>query len=884
MAPHSPSSPLRRAALAAPLALLLGGALVQAEAGAQAPIRVWETGTELIAPPAGLPGQPIPPGTDPIDLAALRNHLGNQRGAITLLEDWLDGKLPELQARDQRTRWVGARFMLGLLYLDEGHHNQASAQFTRVRMAKGALEEEAAWLEALMDFRRGRHRVAAQECAAYRRKYSRGRHEEDCLLLEGDGWTAGGAYQPAIDAYDAFIAKDRDGPDVEIAELGKALAQTNRSKSKAVPLLRDAALDYAYPTSRDIALAALEELSTEGLDTSLPDSSEARIRRLMSTYASREYELAHQLWAELEQDESPGIQAWLKKNREGFGWSTRSYAMLVELYEERLAANDDPETCWLAHRAAMRGGLWGKAAEWAEHGRRNHTDHWRWRGAKDDLALASLLAGEHARALELWDELGQGGGARGRKARWYAAFTTWRAGDLDEAQQRLETIRGGDSARTSQAQYYLARVAEAKGETEEAKRIYADLLSRDPHDWYGLLAYLRTQPPLEGDPWLVRDGDWPSPVTPSSQAPEAMPVRAPPDRIQAPPAAERSLPERRTVSWATLRWGDHAPPPGAATPPQPSPRLDPASRHLLGQRGEAPPLSVIQGRYYDEDQAREAFARFATRYGSLWPELHAIRQLAEVGAYDLAGELMARVYDELEQGRRGRGPKRGRVSGITGDLGDWRELALYTRAWHLMARFSGKLHEHTEDPEEKRQALGMEYPAAFPQHVWPSAREHDVDPLLMLAVMRTESYYKSWAVSSADAQGLMQILPVTGARVAHDQGRSRYSPRELMDPATNIDFGAWYLHQLIDRFDGCVPLAVAAYNAGPVAVSDWLEASGEDMPLDDFVELIPIDQPHNYVRRVLGRYSMYTSVHGPHGARVALSMKLGSDDPSVIDY
>jgi hypothetical protein len=887
MAPdRSSSSSLGRAALAALLTPLLLGAMALAAQGSPASVLPAEQGSRLLTVPQGLPNQPIPPGTDPIDLAARRQHQGNQRGAIALLEDWLAGELPELQARDQRKRLVGARFLLGLLYLSEGYHNQASAEFTRVRLAKGALAEEAAYLEALMDFRRGRHRVAAQECAAYRRRWSRGRHEQDCLLLEGDAWTAAGAAQPAIDAYDAFIDQDRDGPDVEIAELGKALATAHRSKRGAVPLLQDAALDYAYPTTRDIALQALAELEAAGLDTALPESAEARIRRLMSAYASREYPLARQLWAELEQDPSPGTRTWLERNRESFGWSTRSYAMLLELYEGRLAVKDHPETCWLAHRAAMRGALWSKALEWAEHGRRVHGSHWRWRQAKDDLALAALLAGEHGRALELWDELGQGGGARGRDARWYAAFTAWRARDLDEAQRRLETIRTSDASRGSQAQYYLARVAEERGETEQAGRIYATLMKRDPHSWYGLLARLRTEPPLEGATWMVRDGDWPHPVGPGPSSPSPLPVRVPPPARPATHGSELQLPEPRQLGWHTLGWGDPPPPPGARVPPPSEEPSEPAraTPQLLGPRGEAPPLSVIEGRYYDEEQARAAFARFAARYASQWPELHTIQQLAEVGAYDLSGELMARVHDEIAQGRRGRGPKAGRVAGITRDLTEWRELALYTRAWHLMARFSGRLHEHTEDPLEKRQALGMEYPAAFPQHVWPSTRAHDVDPLLILAVMRTESHYKSWAISSADAQGLMQVLPVTGARVAHGQGRGRYSPRELMDPATNIDFGAWYLRQLMDRFDGCVPLAVAAYNAGPVAVSDWLEAAGEDMPLDDFVELIPIDQPHDYVRRVLGHYSVYTSVHGPTGARVALSLELGSDDPSVIDY
>jgi soluble lytic murein transglycosylase-like protein len=255
-----------------------------------------------------------------------------------------------------------------------------------------------------------------------------------------------------------------------------------------------------------------------------------------------------------------------------------------------------------------------------------------------------------------------------------------------------------------------------------------------------------------------------------------------------------------------------------------------------------------------------------------------------VGAYDLAGELMARVYDEIEQGQRGRGPKAAQARAVTKRHGEWRELFLFCRAWHLVSRFGMGLDKHADDEVQRLQALALAYPAAFPEHVWGSGRSHDIDPLLVLAVMRQESQYRSWAVSSADAQGLMQILPVTGALVARDLGRERYSPRELLDPATNIHFGAWYLQRLVTRFRGSLPLAVAAYNAGPHQAAAWLNAQDPSTPVDDWVEMIPVTETRGYVKRVLGFYSLYAQVHGPEGARVALQLQPSGDDPAVIDY
>jgi len=882
------TSPHRRTVLAAGVALLLAGVAVAVEpeprpAGVTV---IPEQGARLPEAPGLLPGAPIPADADPIDLASERVLAGNTRGAMTLLEDWLEGRHPELKARDWRKRWVGARFMLGLLYLREDHPNLASSQFTRVRLARGALESEAAYLEAWADHARGRHRVAARECAAYRKKWPKGRHVEDCLLLEGDALTDAGTFTPAYEAYQRFIDLDKDGPDVEIAKLGQARARINRSARQAVTGLQAAALDYRYPTSRDIALAELATLAEQGLDTTLPSDGNAKIRELVSTYSSREYERAHTLWAELQQDESPHIQAWLKKNIDGYGWNTRSYELLVELYIARLETNHNPETCWMGHRAAMRGGLWEVAAELGEQGLTKHSGHWRWRAARDDVALASLLAGRHERALALYDQLAANGGRRGREASWYAAFTAYRAGDWADAAKRLEQVRTGDRARAVRATYWLGRVAEAEGEPESAQARYLEVMRDDPHGWYGLLAHERVHPlDRGGQGWLVRDGDWPIPPPAAPLVLDPMPVVAPP-AVEPPQAhGALALPEPRSPDWGALSWSEPAAPPGLVEPPAAAAATAAAHpAHLSGPRGEAPARTILEGRYYGAEHAREAFADFTRRYKGVWPELLEIQQLAEVGAYDLSGELMARVYDEIERAQKGHGPKAGRVPGIGRKLSLWRELFLYTHAWHLVSRFSGRLDEYTDDPEEKRQALALEFPAAFPEHVWAAAHEHDIDPLLVLAVMRTESHYKSWAVSRSNAQGLMQILPVTGARVAHDMGRERYSPRELMDPGTNIQFGAWYLRQLIDRFGGCVPMAAAAYNAGPHAVSDWRAPMPDDTPIDEFVELIPIEQPRTYVRRVMGFYRLHAMVHGPDGARVAVPMSVGTDDASVIDY
>jgi soluble lytic murein transglycosylase len=153
-------------------------------------------------------------------------------------------------------------------------------------------------------------------------------------------------------------------------------------------------------------------------------------------------------------------------------------------------------------------------------------------------------------------------------------------------------------------------------------------------------------------------------------------------------------------------------------------------------------------------------------------------------------------------------------------------------------------------------------PRAFEAAVNAAARRHNLDPNLLLAVMRVESVYQHRIVSYAGAVGLMQIMPRTGSLIARNMGHEQFGTDDLLDPRTNVEMGAWYLTSLIARFDGHLPLAIAAYNGGPHNVRRWLRGRAEDMPLDAFLETIPFEQTHRYVRRVLTHYQAYRAQQG----------------------
>lgn len=149
----------------------------------------------------------------------------------------------------------------------------------------------------------------------------------------------------------------------------------------------------------------------------------------------------------------------------------------------------------------------------------------------------------------------------------------------------------------------------------------------------------------------------------------------------------------------------------------------------------------------------------------------------------------------------------------------------------------------------------------FPQDARLAEADLKAERAAVYAVMRQESMFQLDAVSSAGARGLMQLMPGTAQEVARKVGVD-YSPSRLVSDAEyNALLGSTYLKTQLDRYDGSLVLAAAAYNAGPGNANKWIAAYGD--PRADnvdpviWVELIPFTETRTYVKRVLGNYLVY---------------------------
>jgi soluble lytic murein transglycosylase len=164
------------------------------------------------------------------------------------------------------------------------------------------------------------------------------------------------------------------------------------------------------------------------------------------------------------------------------------------------------------------------------------------------------------------------------------------------------------------------------------------------------------------------------------------------------------------------------------------------------------------------------------------------------------------------------------------------------------------------------------YPRPYPDLVTRAERELLLPRGILWAVMRQESGFRPAVRSPVGALGLLQLMPSTAERVADELGE-KVEPQALTRAYSNLHFGSAYLRKLIDGFQGNVPLALAAYNAGPQAVGRWLLA-GEALPLDLFVARIPYEETRGYVARVLSNAARYAYLEGGEGAVQAPALEL----------
>ena len=163
-------------------------------------------------------------------------------------------------------------------------------------------------------------------------------------------------------------------------------------------------------------------------------------------------------------------------------------------------------------------------------------------------------------------------------------------------------------------------------------------------------------------------------------------------------------------------------------------------------------------------------------------------------------------------------------------------------------------------PAAPRKFWELLFPLPYRDDLLHTAAQRELDPYLLAGLIRQESEFDPKAVSRAKAYGLTQVRPGTGRQFARKAGVSRFTTSALYQPAVNLKIGSEILRSMLDQQGGKVEQTLAAYNAGPHRVVEWMAWSTYREPAE-FVESIPFTETRDYVQAVLRNAEMYRRLY-----------------------
>ena len=170
------------------------------------------------------------------------------------------------------------------------------------------------------------------------------------------------------------------------------------------------------------------------------------------------------------------------------------------------------------------------------------------------------------------------------------------------------------------------------------------------------------------------------------------------------------------------------------------------------------------------------------------------------------------------------------------------------------------------------------FPMPFKEAVVARSKQIGLDPAYVYGLIRQESRFIMDAKSVVGAAGLMQVMPATARWTAKKIGLVNFQPHQITERETNIAIGTGYLKLVLDSFDGAMPLAAAAYNAGPGRPRLWRGQTGAPtMEAAIWAENVPFNETRDYVKKVLANTTLYAAIIT--GQAQSLKARLGTVGP-----
>jgi soluble lytic murein transglycosylase len=431
--------------------------------------------------------------------------------------------------------------------------------------------------------------------------------------------------------------------------------------------------------------------------------------------------------------------------------------------------------------------------------------------ARGTLEKAKMLArdGQLGQAADVYAEYVTrfGDEADAPFAAWWSAALAERTGDYQEAIARYKLLAElypvHDDA--DEALFRAGYVAYQSGDQETAQQLWEEALSRYPAGEYGaaaLLWLIRTAGEDEREQWLARAGEVHGSTYYPLRVRHIVSETAP---FEAPESLNLVLSDQDRVE----------------------------AENWLREQLSLPPetkVTPLSGALAEDGRLRRGAALW--RLGELDEARQELESLRKEYAPDPLASYQLAVY--------------------------FRELGLYRSS--ILAAMAVIKELEVDVLDAPRFIAGLAYPTYYAGLITAEADRYGYDPLIQFALVRQESLFESSATSGAAAQGLSQVIPDTGAYIAQRLGWRDYVNEDLYRPYVGIAFGAFYLDQQLDAFDGDVAAALSAYNGGPGNAARWYQEAGGD--IDNYVDTIDFSETRMYVERIYSAHAIYRQLYG----------------------
>ena len=828
---------------------------------------------------------------------------GDVPSTISSLEQVVN-QMPTLRSE----RGDSVRYLLGNAYFARGDYGLAARQFELIRVGNRLLDEIASFAEAQSNWSRGYHHGLKQNCDRIRTRWPQTTANSECLLMLGDSFQWIDYHNSSQQNYDQWLNQNINHPRYEAEYMRKLKGLMVKAKQEALSLMRTLYLNHTYPTTTRILKSYLGEADQKAVHV---DEFVSLFWSIIRTGKLREgRNISHELesfflWLNEEQAKEKEkqekneeekqkqqkivekiqqdftilsgmadwskisldvLQLWYEQNRILIYWKTRQYEKYAEGKIQQYEKTPDADLAWRIFQGYVKAAQWEKAVAWATDKQPLYEWRGQWVRGREEIALAHMYIKNYIGASKIWGRL------RGRKADFMTGFCYYMNKDYAQARmifERLQNKQDGFDVAGSYwtVQSYLEEKQYAKA-LEVANQILDDELALE---WYQLLlqqqmsegwfdadkkpiSYVKDERYILHDPTLSKftghalvesndetDNiieqkfesslkDWAFPIPKPSRKP-VLSKEAKPDVVMVEPTI-----------------------------------LDGSISKMGKVFTQKYPDGYLNNLYLgDGKENYETLLKILP-----YRDLQKAQTLIEAGFHDTAAPLISPIY---EQWKLRQSPNI--------EFSFWRSIMLYARNHHYAMRFTVNLEKEFTTVEERKQALRLNFPIVRAKQVFPHCQSLDLDPYLMYAIMRVESTYRDYVVSPAGAIGYIQVMPLTGAKLADILEREDYSPKDLENPQINLEYGTHYFSMLMRRFGYAFPLAAASYNGGPHNVSRWLK-NLKDIRLDQFVEHIAFDESRIYAKKVSTHYANYVALYEGHPIQIPWYVPM--DDPTVVDF